>query len=112
VICKNCDKKFKPSKKWQRHCSPLCAEQYGNRSYKLKKLYGIDHQTYNKMFAEQNGCCRICLEHQTNLARKLAVDHCHTTGQIRGLLCTKCNQALGLLNDDSTNVQRMMEYLS
>jgi hypothetical protein len=85
---------------------------------KLKKLYGITVEQYDSLLAEQKGCCAICgstssySRNYKNTARaKFSVDHCHATGKVRGLLCTKCNRALGLLNDSIESVLRMSEYL-
>ena len=69
------------------------------------------------MLADQNGVCAICgkdepNEHgRTGKKFRLAVDHCHDTGVVRGLLCQKCNRASGLLKDDLTLLQKAMEYL-
>jgi len=52
------------------------------------------------MFNEQKGCCAICSKHQTTLKRSLAVDHCHATGKVRGLLCQKCNSLIGYGEDN------------
>lgn len=77
------------------------------------KFHGINMtmDIYNQMFAEQHGCCAICGTHQTELKRKLAVDHDHETGEIRGLLCGKCNVALGGCGDNLESVMRFVEYL-
>jgi hypothetical protein len=82
-----------------------------DRSSYLLYKYGIDEQGYNEMFKAQEGCCAICKKHQTEFKKKLAVDHCHETGEVRGLLCTSCNQALGLLQDSTTNLKNAFEYL-
>lgn len=86
--------------------------------HKLKKLYGITVEKYDALLAEQKCVCAICGSNSsysrnyknTRLA-KFSVDHCHATGKIRGLLCTKCNRALGLMNDSIESVFRMAEYL-
>jgi hypothetical protein len=85
---------------------------------KLKKLYGITVEQYDTLLAEQKECCAVCgstssySRNYKNTARaKFSVDHCHATGKVRGLLCTKCNRALGLLNDSIESVLRMSEYL-
>lgn len=57
--------------------------------------YGITPEDYNEMFQKQNGLCAICGKPQSNLKRSLAVDHCHISGKIRGLLCPVCNSMLG-----------------
>ncbi len=65
------------------------------RSTNLKAKYGITTEDYNRMKTEQNNCCAICGEHEDNLKRILCVDHCHSTGNVRGLLCDTCNKFLG-----------------
>ncbi len=64
----------------------------------LLSKFGINNDQYEAMLEEQNHLCLIC-NNKDDCGRRLAVDHCHTTGKIRGLLCTTCNTALGLLGD-------------
>ena len=80
-------------------------------SYKLKSRYGIDMDTYNKMFLTQNGCCAICMRHQVDLKTRLAVDHNHITGEVRGLLCMICNTAIGKFSDNVDMLRKAIEYL-
>ena len=61
----------------------------------IKSRFGITPEDYDIMYAEQQGCCLICNRHQSELPTKLAVDHDHKTGNIRGLLCRGCNTRLG-----------------
>lgn len=75
-----------------------------------KKLYGITKDEYLEMSASQNHVCKLCLK-PCQSGKRLAVDHCHTTGRIRGLLCSKCNQAIGLFKDNYNTVLRAAEYL-
>jgi hypothetical protein len=63
---------------------------------------------YEEMFAEQDGRCAICGETST---RRLDVDHCHTTGHVRGLLCNDCNPGIGRLKDDPDRLERGAKYL-
>lgn len=77
----------------------------------LKKAYGITPDTYTEMFNHQEGYCLICQRHQLEFNYHLCVDHCHTTGKIRGLLCKDCNQALGLLKDDTDRLRKAIMYL-
>jgi len=66
------------------------------RSYSLRVNYGISVEQYEAMLKQQSGCCAICKKAPGENARgRLHVDHCHKTGKIRGLLCVKCNMALG-----------------
>jgi hypothetical protein len=82
------------------------------RNQKLKYMYGISLEDYNKMFIEQNGCCKICQDHQSKFKNSLCVDHCHTTGKVRGLLCDQCNRGLGSFKDDIEIVKNIIKYLS
>lgn len=77
-----------------------------------KKQYGITLEDYNTLFNNQNGHCAICNLHQSELSRALAVDHCHITGKIRGLLCSNCNTSLGLLKDSVLNFEKAIKYLT
>jgi len=77
----------------------------------LKKKYNITMEEYNKMFADQNGCCKICGDHYSSLAHGLVVDHCHITGNVRSLLCGRCNTAIGLFKEDVETIKNAIEYL-
>ena len=88
-----------------------------NRSYlarkaeNLKKRYGITLDDYNKMFDSQQGKCAICFTHQTELKVALAVDHRHSDGKVRELLCDGCNRGIGLLREDPVILQSAIRYL-
>lgn len=73
------------------------------------KPYGISPDDFRRMLAEQGHACALC-GGQPKRAR-LAVDHCHETGVVRGLLCERCNMALGLLDDDADRMRRAAEYI-
>lgn len=75
----------------------------------LQKTYSIDSTTYMQLLELQNGRCAICKTEPTN--QRLHVDHHHKTGKIRGLLCSKCNQAIGLLNESSELFDAAKKYL-
>ena len=81
------------------------------RSYEYKRKYGITIDDYDQMFEDQNGDCCICEVNRAALHKDLAVDHCHITGKIRGLLCTPCNTALGLFKDNEFIINKALEYL-
>ena len=81
------------------------------RDRHLKAKYGIDTNDYNKMFVDQGGCCAICGTHQSNQTKAMAVDHCHHSGRVRGLLCVKCNLGIGNLNDDPELLIIAVDYL-
>ena len=71
------------------------------REYDLKKSFGITLKQYKEMEESQKGVCAICgnpevvIDNRTNKPRNLAVDHCHMTKKVRGLLCMGCNQGIG-----------------
>ena len=81
-----------------------------SRKYWLKSNYGIGIEEYNIMLTEQQGACAVCGDSPKE-NRSLAVDHCHSTGKIRGLLCFRCNATLGKFNDDISLFQRAIDYL-
>lgn len=87
-----------------------------NRLYDRKKWYrvkyGITIEEYNRLFEEQKGCCSICGTHQTELAKGLAVDHCHNTSKVRGLLCIHCNLLLGYAKDRLDILSSAIRYLN
>lgn len=82
------------------------------RDLNLKKSFGIGLTEYNELFQRQNGLCSICFQpERTKRNVSLAVDHNHQTGQIRGLLCSHCNRALGLFNDSLIVLKNAIQYL-
>lgn len=83
-----------------------------------EKKYGITLEKYNKMLEKQNYVCAICYKPETaydsrlKITRKLAVDHCHKTGKIRGLLCNRCNLSIGKFEDNIEIIKSVILYLS
>lgn len=71
--------------------------------------FGLSAEQFEIMARAQSHTCAICKSPQT--AKRLAIDHCHETGKVRGLLCQKCNTALGKFNDDPQRVLRAAQYL-
>lgn len=84
------------------------------RDRHILKTYGITKQQYKDMLKRQKGCCAICESKtsKTNQTEFFHVDHCHTTGKVRGLLCSKCNSGLGSFEDNPKFLQRAISYLS
>jgi hypothetical protein len=85
------------------------------RHYGLMRYYGIDLAKYQEMLLAQNGVCAICFKPETSVVngkiKPLAVDHCHNSEKIRGLLCARCNQAVGLFGEDVNVLSNAIEYL-
>jgi hypothetical protein len=102
--------------------SPACTEcvRYGAKKHqdknKLKK-YGITPIDYKEMLISQKGLCKICLQPEshkykmTGKITQLSVDHCHSTGKVRGLLCRACNQGIGSFNDNVNSLLNAAKYL-
>lgn len=80
------------------------------RDAKLRARYGITLDEYTQMLEEQGGVCAACQEPPLP-NRRLSVDHDHSTGAVRGLLCHHCNSALGHLRDDMARIKRLGDYL-
>ena len=76
----------------------------------LKSKYGITLDDYDALLASQNGVCAICLKKQST-ERRLSVDHDHTTGRVRGILCKDCNTGIGHLRDSITILESAIQYL-
>jgi hypothetical protein len=79
------------------------------RTRRLQRDYGLTEQQYDALVEEQLGFCAIC--HQLPGVRGFVVDHNHETGEVRGLLCDRCNTGLGLFRDLPDNLRRATAYL-
>lgn len=80
------------------------------RKHELKKKYNMTPDDWEDMYQDQSGCCATCglaLAYCLNVC----VDHCHKSGVVRGILCGRCNKALGLLDDSPETLKNMIEYL-
>tara|TARA_B100001094_G_C17781140_1_gene599791 strand:+ start:144 stop:632 length:489 start_codon:yes stop_codon:yes gene_type:complete len=86
-------------------------KQAQNRRMHIR-TYGIQPEDYDKMLTEQNGVCACCGEKETNPKKKhLSIDHCHKTGEVRALLCDRCNRGIGALNDELDILRKAVLYL-
>jgi hypothetical protein len=85
-------------------------KSFWSRKYHLKRKYGMTIADYDRMFDAQGGVCAICGEARPE-ERTLHVDHDHETGVIRGLLCFRCNNALGDFREEYALFQRAADYL-
>lgn len=81
------------------------------RRRRLWREYKMSLIDYKNLLEIQNYKCVICNLNQDELISKLNVDHCHTTGKVRGLLCTTCNSAIGMLKDDPNLIKNAIKYL-
>lgn len=82
------------------------------RKYQLKDKYGITEDDYDSLLEKQDHSCAICgTDKPTGKWKRFAVDHCHHTGDIRGLLCNECNRGIGLLKDNPELLDKAALYL-
>lgn len=79
------------------------------RERTLREGYNMSLTDYDDMLDSQQGKCAICGSYPKS--KPLAVDHCHHSGVIRGLLCSNCNTALGLFADDGARMEKAIAYL-
>lgn len=77
----------------------------------MKRRYGVALEQYSLMLDQQSGGCAICGDKETIEGRALYIDHDHTTGRVRGLLCHKCNTGLGSFRDTLDLLKRACSYL-
>jgi hypothetical protein len=114
--CSDCERirKRASSARWRAN-NPKTATQ--DRARNLKQKFGISPEEYDQLSEAQDHKCAICdlpesdIHHKTGKPQRLAVDHDHTSGKIRGLLCAKCNKAIGLLKDNPDLLRSAAQYL-
>ncbi len=131
--CFKCNKEFEGTYSWCPECKRLYMREYqksnkdkisdqmrkwrkinpeSTKNSKLKFSYNITLDQYNSILIAQNNCCAICKRHKDEFKRDLAVDHCHKTGKIRGLLCTGCNRGIAYLKDNIETCLSAIKYLN
>jgi len=76
---------------------------------RIKKVYSLNKNQYLSLVKTQNSCCKICGDFKENNF-SLHIDHCHETNRVRALLCSKCNQGIGLLNHSPDLLRKAAEY--
>lgn len=86
------------------------------RDYSLRSKYDLTLEQYNELLIKQKGVCALCglvetaVEKYHKGIKRLAVDHCHTTGNIRGLLCSSCNIGIGNLKHNPELLRKAAVY--
>lgn len=94
----------------RRKADPQQVRQTGSHS-KLRSRYSVTPEAYAARLAAQGGGCAICGAPASADGRRLSVDHDHSTGRVRGLLCEPCNPALGCFKDDPDLLDAVALYL-
>jgi len=116
--CRDCDKEY--LRKWVaenkgkvREASKARPRDRRDRwSCHLRRKYGLEPKDYDRMFAAQEGKCAICKTPSPGgRSSRFNVDHCHSSGLVRGLLCNQCNTAIGALQDDPRRMISAIIYL-
>lgn len=80
-------------------------------AYQREKKFGLTSLQYDAMLAAQDFKCAVCMTADPGLGRGWHVDHCHTKGHVRGLLCNSCNVGLGHFRDSPEILSNAIEYL-
>ncbi len=96
--------------KESRKNNPRLTAVYSRRT-NLRRYYGLEESEYDALFDSQQGKCAICQKDLERISRSTHIDHCHSSGKIRGILCHHCNTAIGLLGDDVEKMKAAIEYL-
>ena len=81
------------------------------RKNNLRARYGLSEEQYLGLLRAQEGRCAICQRKASEMKKPLVVDHCHTTGEIRGLICDSENTSLGKFEDDPARLRAAADYL-
>ena len=120
-VPKTLDEKREYTRRWRKE-NPEKVKQYGKNAkqyqkhYTLKSKYGITFDQYNEMLAKQNGVCAICKQPEVSTLKQkiklLSVDHSHSTGNVRALLCTNCNMILGKAHEDTNLLLKCVDNLN
>jgi hypothetical protein len=101
-----CDKAYQ--REWRVQNPERHARSVRQRALRTK--FGIDIAAYDRLMELQRGVCAVC-EQTCSTGKRLAVDHDHVTGKVRGLLCRRCNAALGMFGDVPEMVEKAALYL-
>lgn len=97
-------------RKGVRHPRTAAQQKIASRKHKLKAIYGLTLEQFDEMYAHQEGQCAICKSYA--LKNSICIDHNHSTGKVRSLLCRKCNAAIGLMDENITVLKAAIAYLS
>lgn len=103
-------------KRWRRRWNKINPDKVANQKWRDQGILNGTGQLFTmadftRLFDEQNGRCKICSLHQDDHKRALFVDHCHSTGVARGLLCNSCNKMLGDAKDRVDILENAVQYL-
>jgi len=108
---KNKDKRKQQRKDWMKNNPEARKAIHRNISRRVRmKRYGITPDEYKILLQSQNYKCATCHSEDPG-GKDWCIDHCHTSGRVRGLLCRACNLALGMVKDNQQTLENMLSYL-
>lgn len=122
--CKACNAKYYREKRAQnreannayqreyRKTIPTEQRRANRRRYGLKYNYNLTVEEYEAMYEKQERCCAICKDELPMHGKNVHVDHCHESGNVRGILCTRCNVGIGQLRHDPQIIEAAITYLT
>lgn len=129
-LCSRCNAAFVPSRGDKIYCSSSCSKsgpkggrqkkvvtkRENTESRKLQSILskkGASKEDYLALLSNHSNCCEICGKPSTEERfQRLCLDHCHSSGKLRGFLCAKCNSGLGMFKDDISLLLNAVKYLS
>lgn len=104
--CKDCRKGI--NQKWKDNNRE--SYQRVKRKAHVKAKYGVSLEWIDEQLEQQDNKCTLC-DTQLHKGKNIAIDHCHKTGIVRGIICRPCNSAMGMFNDNPALIERAIEYL-
>lgn len=108
AACRKCCAKLTLA--WKRRTGYVIPKDR-HRMYRIKYMYGLSERQYATILERQSGLCAVCFK-PPEPGTLLRVDHDHSTGQVRGLLCGPCNTGIGMLGDSYDRLRSAMRYLA
>jgi hypothetical protein len=108
--CRSCQK-YDSNLRYLRDPEKHKEKTRGNQRVYTAKKFGLTLGELEAMYVQQEGRCAICGISEEAHGKYLAIDHCHKTGKVRGLLCMPCNTALGNFKDDTYVMSKAIKYL-
>ena len=106
-ICKSCFNAYYRKRRVEKYDLVRSYEKKFHKQRRLKFEYNLTEAQFEELKQKFDNRCAIC-----NSTQKLVIDHNHTSGKVRGLLCSKCNLGLGHFKDDISNLKEAIKYLN
>lgn len=119
TACKDCTAEGASNARPSPYPGPRCATHHRTivkarkgvaHERRVRRVFGLAEGDYDRLYAYQGGLCAGC-RRANGATKKLAVDHHHVTGEVRGLLCGPCNRMVGHFRDDPATFERLAAYL-